>query len=543
MDSSVPGPTFGPQGFIIPTEAAILAGVTEDINNAFGGGLNPALTTPQGQFATSETAIIGETNDAFLFLTQMFDPAYAVGRYQDALARLYFLERNGAEPTVVQALCSGLGGVVIPAGALAVAADGNLYTCTDGGTIPTAGSITLTFACNAVGPIACPAGSLNQIYQAIPGWDSIDNLSDGVLGRLTESRYQFEARRAASVAKNSIGSLPSILGAVLAVPNVLDAYVTENDSSSPATVGGVSLVANSVYVAVVGGDATAVATAIWSKKAPGCAYNGNTSVTIEDTSTGYSPPYPSYTVTWETPAALQILFAVNIVASAQVPANAATLIQNAIISAFAGGDGGPAATIGALLLASRYYPPVAALGTWAQIRTLQIGSANSPGAVFVGYVVGTTLTVTVATSGTIAVGQTLVDTTGALIEGTTITALGSGSGGTGTYTISNTQNIGATFTGNGSGTNLTASAVTGTIVVGDTVVGTGVPSGTTVISQTSGTPGGAGIYVTSHSTTSSGDALSAGETIAGVTASANSVQANINQAPTINAVNISVTVS
>jgi hypothetical protein len=68
----------------------------------------------------------------------------------------------------------------------------------------------------------------------------------------------------------------------------------------------------------------------------------------------------------------------------------------------------------------------------------------------------------------------------------------------------------ASFTATGSGTNLTTSAVTGFIRIGSTIAGTGVPAGTTIVSQTSGTANGAGVYVTSAATTSSGAALTAG---------------------------------
>lgn len=68
----------------------------------------------------------------------------------------------------------------------------------------------------------------------------------------------------------------------------------------------------------------------------------------------------------------------------------------------------------------------------------------------------------------------------------------------------------ALFTGTGSGTSLTTSAVTGIILSGDSVAGTGVPAGTTIVSQTSGTTGGAGVYVTSAATTSSGASLTSG---------------------------------
>lgn len=68
----------------------------------------------------------------------------------------------------------------------------------------------------------------------------------------------------------------------------------------------------------------------------------------------------------------------------------------------------------------------------------------------------------------------------------------------------------ATFTGTGNGTTLAASAVTGFIKPGDTITGTGVPTGTFIVSQLTGTPGGAGNYVTNQATTSSGASLSSG---------------------------------
>lgn len=435
MATSVPKVTFGPNGFMAPSEADVLAGVQADINAAFGGGLNPALDTPQGQLASSEAAIIGNANDTFVYFTNQIDPAYATGRMQDAIARIYFLQRNPAEPTVVQATCVGQQGVTIPVGATALATDGNIYTCTQEGTFDAAGTMVLTFVCNVMGPIACPAGTLNQIYQSIPGWDTIDNLSDGVLGQNVESRQAFEARRRASVALNAMGSLPSILGSVLSISGVLDAYVTENTASSPTVSGGVTLAANSIYVAVVGGAAADVARAIWSKKAPGCNYNGNTTVAVQDTSPGYAPPYPTYNVTFEIPASTAILFSVNIANNPQVPANAAQLIQNAIINAFSGNDGGSRAKIGGTIYASRYYAAVAALGSWVQIISINVSSINNAAATFTGSIAGTTLTVS-SVSGTIAVGQTVVDAAGNVLPGTVITA-GSGT----TWTVNNAQTV------------------------------------------------------------------------------------------------------
>ena len=145
---------------------------------------------------------------------------------------------------------------------------------------------------------------------------------------------------------------------------------------------------------------------------------------------------PAYSVTFQIPTALPFLFAVNIANSASVPANALAQIQTAILAAFSGSDGGPRARIGSQLFASRFYGGIAALGAWAQIRSVLIGSTNTTSAVIVGSISGATLTVGSVTSGTVAIGQSLFDTSGNIIAGTTITA-GSGT----SWTVSNSQTV------------------------------------------------------------------------------------------------------
>jgi hypothetical protein len=375
MSTNVPAPTFTPTGFVAPTEAAILAGVQADIQAAFSTTvLNFDPTTPQGQLAASEAAIIGSRNDDFLFYTNQVDPSYAQGRMQDGIARIYFLTREPAEPTVASVACSGLTGVPIPVGAQIIAADGNKYVCTEAGTIPASGSVTLSFACMVTGAIPCPAQTFD-IFTTIAGWDSAVSSASGALGNAVESRSEFETRRAASVALNSIGSVQAVKAAVLAVPGVLDAYVIDNPLATTATVGGVALAPHSLYVAAFGGAAADIAQAIWVKKMPGCGMNGNTTITVFDTT--YTAPQPSYPITFEVPTPTDVKFAVSIANSAAVPSDAATQVQNAIISAFAGGDGGPRAQIGSTLYASRFYAPIAALGAWAQIVQIQIGTTTA----------------------------------------------------------------------------------------------------------------------------------------------------------------------
>ena len=67
-----------------------------------------------------------------------------------------------------------------------------------------------------------------------------------------------------------------------------------------------------------------------------------------------------------------------------------------------------------------------------------------------------------------------------------------------------TGSLGATFTCTGADTLLTLTGCTGLLSVGDNIVGTGIPEDTVIVSQTSGSTGGNGTYVTSKATTASG---------------------------------------
>lgn len=376
--TNVPRPTFGPTGFTAPPEADIRVGVFADWNEAFGGALNPAASTSQGQLTDAQTAMLGALNDLFLYYTNQVDPQYASGRMQDALGRLYFITRIPALPTVVIATVTGAVGTVIPIGSLAQASDTSIFQSLSAVTIPVGGAISVDFAAVVSGPTPCPAGSLNIVYRAVPGWDSVTNPADGIIGNNVETQQEFEERRGETVEGNATG----ILGAIRAnvrnnVPGIIDVYAIENDTNTSATIGGVSVAANSIYVSVVGGSDTDVADKIWRKKPPGASYTGTTTVVVSDTS--YPIPYPTYSVKFTRAASLPIYFEVEITNGPSVPADAVAQVENAIISAFGGNDGGSRVRIGATVYALRYSGPIMALGAWARnIVSIKVGTSASP---------------------------------------------------------------------------------------------------------------------------------------------------------------------
>lgn len=141
--------------------------------------------------------------------------------------------------------------------------------------------------------------------------------------------------------------------------------------------------------------------------------------------------------------------------------------------------------------------------------------SNPTSAQFIGSVSGNTLNVTLMKSGTIAAGQQLFGV--GVTNQTVITALGSGTGGVGTYTINITQTIpsqifnsaatAAQITGSISGTVLTVSAVAnGVLYPGQTIQGTGIAAGTIITAL-------GGSAVLSSAITTAGTGYAVGDTI------------------------------
>ena len=105
MSTNVPQIQWSNGSPVLPSEQDILVGVQADINAAFGGGVNSGLTTPQGQLAQTETAIIGDKNSEIAYISNQVNPSMASGIWQDAIGYIYFLTRIQAAGTVVNCNC------------------------------------------------------------------------------------------------------------------------------------------------------------------------------------------------------------------------------------------------------------------------------------------------------------------------------------------------------------------------------------------------------------------------------------------------------
>lgn len=338
---------------------------------ALGEDLDTAPGTPAGQLVDSQTALVAEKDRQILYLANQFNPAANEGVWQDALGQLYFMDRLGAAPTLVECLCTGLAGTIV-AGTVQ-ANTGNFLTAVSPVIIPPAGNVLVSFRTVDEGPIIIPAGSVQSIITTVPGWDTVTNPAAGVQGRYIEGRQEFETRRQASVASNSQGRAAAIAGAIEAVQDVVDSVVLENFRGVPEEQYGVTIPAHTFWIAVAGGADVDIAQAIYRKKDGGAGTMGNTPMSYID------PEFPLavYTYDVERPANLNIDVTVTLKRTVSTPIDIAARIEIAVTESFYGRNGTDRVRMASTLYASRFYVPVGLVGVDSlESVKLSVGAGN-----------------------------------------------------------------------------------------------------------------------------------------------------------------------
>ena len=282
-------------GYNVPTTQAINQGVWQVLQGAFGSNISQVQGTPQYQLATAFTAIIRDIYDHDVELANQFDPRYATGIYQDAVGQLYFMNRKTATHSVCEVTFQGLSGAPIPSGFIVQDTAGNQWQTLGAFNIGNSGTVKAQVECITAGAIEANINSITIIPTALNGLERVYNETSAVTGYNEENRADFEIRRQESVAINGKMTDEATRGAVLAVANVVDCYVQSNPTDQTVTFGVTEYPAirNSIVVSVVGGSDYTVAKEAFIKAGTGCAWNGNTDVTVYDDSyDGIKPAYP-----------------------------------------------------------------------------------------------------------------------------------------------------------------------------------------------------------------------------------------------------------
>lgn len=363
----------------MPSTQEIREDLGEKIQQAFQTSpdeplLNIEPSSPMGQVLDLIVAELEAKNAEILFLSNMVNPETATGRFLDALAALYGLDRKISEPTIVNCLLTGLKGTVIPYGAIAQDSLGNQYrhSAAAGAKIDETGTVSTTFTAIEHGPLEVAAGAVNKIVTTIAGWDSITNPSAGVLGRYEETDAELRNRMIESYAVNATGYVEAIEANLAALDGVLDVRVLENPTNQEITSFGVNIDPHSILISIVGGDDTAIAQTIYERKDAGCGTTGDYEVSFTDENY-YNATYVYKIVR---PQSQSLKIKVSFFGSSMNPIEQNQVIQS-LINDVTGQGANDRVSLASTVYASRFYSAIQS-STNAPIASIQValGTGN-----------------------------------------------------------------------------------------------------------------------------------------------------------------------
>lgn len=311
--------------------------IASEWQNAFKEKDRPLLNidpeTPQGQLIDSQVATVNQKDSEVLYLAQQFDPRTAEGRFQNALAEIYFIKRKPAINSYAMCTINGRAGTQINAGALIESEiDGTQWSLDQDVTIPANETITAQFTCLSEGAISASAGTLTKIVTTVTGWDTVTNAT-AIVGSLEESQSAFEQRRKNSVSLNARSTVNAVYANVAQCDGVIAVYAVDNKKNISETIDNYTLTPHSIFVSVIGGENADIAKAIYDNLSAGCDYNGNTSVDITNEYSGAVE-----TVKFYRPDVFNIYVKVQIQNSVSLQDDYENIVKQAVYNNFYGLD-------------------------------------------------------------------------------------------------------------------------------------------------------------------------------------------------------------
>ena len=279
------------QGLITVDSSGIQETFIEAYKNALGGNINTEAGSIQGQLIQIDTSMLIYAQNQCALIANAFNALTAKGTALDVVANFWGYYRKEGVATVVNCICSGTEGVVIPKGSLV--SDGDYqYALLDDITIGAGGTALGQFQCTTAGDITVLSGTITEIVSTLTGWDTVVNNAKGITGYDTESDNAFRDR----ITQNwfnvrARGALGAIWDNMATLSNVASVCCRENPSNTSITIDGFTLLPHSIFVCVAGGDSTDIAKCIYDQKTIGANTNGTTTVVYYDSTTGLTNTY------------------------------------------------------------------------------------------------------------------------------------------------------------------------------------------------------------------------------------------------------------
>ncbi|MNL91822.1 hypothetical protein D3C81_15640 [compost metagenome] len=270
--------TVTASGISAPDYQTILSTLTGYFQQIYGDDVYLDPDSKDGQMVAIYARGIHDANNSVIAVYNSFSPSTARGRGLASNVKINGISVTPASRSTADVLIVGQVGTLITNGT-ARDSNGITWSLPASVVIGIDGTVTVTATCQINGAVVAPAGTITEIGTPTRGWQSVTNPAAAAAGRKVETDAELRQRQAKSVAIPSLTVLDGIIGAVATLDGVERYRGYENDTSVEDANG---LPPHSISLVVSGGDASAIARTIATKKTPGGGTYGTTSINVTD---------------------------------------------------------------------------------------------------------------------------------------------------------------------------------------------------------------------------------------------------------------------
>ena len=271
-------------GLTLQTLNDLIESLENQFRDIYGSDINLEPQSPDAQMINIFGQAVEDVKEVVRDVYNSFSPSVATGRALDSRVAINGIQRQGATPTITPVSVTVDQNVTLQG---LDSAGGNPFTVQDDtennfqlqeqiDLLP--GTHSLLFKAEEDGKIEVTLNTIQTIVTLQAGVVSVDNPDSPItIGVDEETDQQLRLRQQRSVALPSQGYIDGLDGALLAIDDVIDAKVYENDQDQTDVNG---IPAHSIWCIVDGGEAQTIGETIRLKKTAGCGTKGDEEVQI-----------------------------------------------------------------------------------------------------------------------------------------------------------------------------------------------------------------------------------------------------------------------
>ena len=270
-------------GIIAITAQEALIKAQNILKNAYGVDVNIDPTSPNGLLIQeiANAFIDSETN--ILKVMYTLNPNIASGYGLDSIVANLNIERIPAVKSTAICTLTGLPNTIIPANSQIKSTNGDIFLTNNLVTINLLGTAIVNVTAQKAGIVLVSLNTINQILTNINGWDTVTNLTEGVIGTELQNDVQLRKNRIDALGFSSTNSIDSVYAGCATLSNVKSYYIKQNLTTQTIVVDGIPIAPISILTVLYGGNALEIANMLYKRTSIATSGNMSQLVTIPNT--------------------------------------------------------------------------------------------------------------------------------------------------------------------------------------------------------------------------------------------------------------------